>query len=214
MNEFLQTSLTFPTLIYSVLLAFCVIYWLLAATGLMDADGIEGLLTGDGDPGEPGDLGALAGMIARLGLGGVPLTLILTVLAFFGWMITYFVHLLLLQPLPDLLRYLLGSVVLVAALVPGLLITSLLLRPLRRLIVKLRPPLPVSILGKVGVISTPSVSDDYGMAAVDDGGAGLLLQVRAPLPNGYQRGDRIVLIEYLPDKHAYRIMPEHQFQSL
>ena len=41
MTEFLTTALTFPTLLYSILLAFCVVYWLLAATGLVDSDTIQ-----------------------------------------------------------------------------------------------------------------------------------------------------------------------------
>ena len=211
MNEFLQTALSFPTLVYSVLLAFCVIYWLLAASGLMDADGIDGLLGGDGE----GDgINAVAAIVGRFGLGGVPIMLILTVLAFFGWTITYFVHLLVLQGMSGLLRYLLGAAVLALALVPGMLATSVLLRPLRRLIVRLRPPLPVSLLGKVGIVSTPTVSAEYGMASVDDGGAGLLLQIRAPEPNDHKRGDRVVLIEFIAAKHAYRVIPESKFQNL
>ena len=42
MSDFLQTCLTFPTLLYSIVLAFCAIYWLLASTGLVDTDAIDG----------------------------------------------------------------------------------------------------------------------------------------------------------------------------
>ena len=48
MTEFLNTVLTFPTLVYSVLLAFCTVYWLLAATGIVDFDAVDGWLTIDG----------------------------------------------------------------------------------------------------------------------------------------------------------------------
>ena len=102
MTEFLNTVLTFPTLVYSVLLAFCMVYWLLAATGIVDFDAVDGWLTTDGDTAEPN---VVAGMVARLGLSGVPMMLVLTVLSFFGWLITYFVHLFLLQHLPDGLRW-------------------------------------------------------------------------------------------------------------
>ncbi|HMM26287.1 MAG TPA: hypothetical protein PKA36_15975, partial [Pseudoxanthomonas mexicana] len=97
MTEFLNTVLTFPTLVYSVLLAFCTVYWLLAATGIVDFDAVDGWLTADGDTAEPN---VVAGMVARLGLSGVPMMLVLTVLSFFGWLITYFAHLFLLQHLP------------------------------------------------------------------------------------------------------------------
>lgn len=211
MNAFLQTTLTFPTLLYSVVLAVCVMYWLLAATGLMDADGPDDLLGLDGDG--DGDLNGAAAMLAKLGLSGVPVMIVLTVLSFFGWLGTYFVHLLVLQHLAGSLRWLAGAGVAIAMLVPGVFVTSLLLRPLSRALLRLRPPTDPSILGRVAIVSTPSVDAGYGQATMDDGGAGLVLQIRAG-DSEFKRGDRVVLIEYLGDKHAYRVISEERFQRL
>ena len=47
MNEFLVTALTFPTVVYGVLLAVCIVYWLLAATGLVDHHGPDALFHAD-----------------------------------------------------------------------------------------------------------------------------------------------------------------------
>jgi hypothetical protein len=210
MNDFLTTVLSLPTLAYSILLAVCIVYWLLAATGLVDADGPDGLLGGDGD----GDASGIAAMVARLGLSGVPVMVVLTVLAFVGWIGCYFVQLMLLRHLPDGLRVLVGLAVAVAMLVPGVLATSLLLRPVSRMLLRLRPPVDPSILGRVAVVTTPDVDAGYGMASVDDGGAGLILQIRDTEPGRFKRGDRVVLIEYLDAQHAYRVMSEQQFQSL
>ena len=82
MNDFLQTALTLPTLLYSIALAVCVLYWLLAATGLVDADGPEGLFGGDAEG--DGDASGVAAMLAKLGLAGVPVMIVLTVLALVG----------------------------------------------------------------------------------------------------------------------------------
>jgi hypothetical protein len=129
MTEFYTTALSFPTLLYSILLAFCVVYWLLAATGLVDSDAIHGLLHHhdglDGiHAGHHHDTATdSAGIVARLGLSGVPFMLILSVLAFFGWLITYFAQLLVLQYLPGPLRLLAGAGVLLLALLPGLVLT-------------------------------------------------------------------------------------------
>jgi hypothetical protein len=210
MNAFLQTALTLPTLLYSIVLAVCVLYWLLAATGLADAEAPDGLLGDDGD----GDASGIAAMLAKLGLSGVPVMIVLTALAFIGWLGTYFVQLLVLQHLPTTLRVLIGLGVAVLMLVPGAVATSLLLRPLSRVLLRLRPPSEPSILGRVAVVSTPSVDAGYGQATVDDGGAGLVLQIRHPDPARFKRGDRVVLIEYLGEQHAYRVMPEEQFQRL
>ena len=210
MTEFLQTALTFPTLLYSILLAFCVIYWLLAATGLMDLDALDGLLGDDGDSHHASDS---AGLLARLGLGGVPIMIVLTVLSFFGWTVTYFVHLLVLQHLPAPLRMLGGIATLVGALVPGVLVTSLLLRPVRKLMVKLRPPVAPSILGRVGTVISPEVDGNQGRAEFADGGAGLILQVRVAPPGRFLRGDRVVLLEHDANANTYLVISESQFNA-
>jgi len=218
MTEFYTTALTFPTLIYSILLAFCVVYWLLAATGLVDSEAIHGLLHHhdglDGIHTHHHD-GVVddAGMIARLGLSGVPFMLILSVLVFFGWLITYFAQLLVLQYLPDSLRILAGIGVLVVALLPGLVLTSLLLRPVARLIMKLRPPVPPSVLGKAGSVISPKVTESEGRAEFDDGGAGLILQVRAPPGIAFHRGDRVVLLSFDEPANAYAVIAESEFLS-
>jgi len=229
MTDFLIVTMTFPTLPYSLVLAFCVIYWGLAAFGIFDADGIDGMFghahaAGHGDfhhgdiahghgHGDGHDAADAAGLLARLGLAGFPMMLVVTLVAFFGWLATYFVHLLELEHAPDLLRWLVGIVVVVLAIVPGLLAASLVLRPLRRLMVRLRPPVPKTILGQVAIVSTADVSAAHGMATVDDGGAGLILQVRDPGANGFKRGDRVVLIEFLEAQHAYRVVSEVQFRN-
>lgn len=153
-------------------------------------------------------------MLAKLGMPGLPVMLVLTVLGFVGWIGTYFVQLLVLGHLPDLLRIIAGIAIGVLMLVPGLFMTSLLLRPVSRLLAKLRPPIEPSLLGRTGVVSTPEVTPTYGIATFDDGGAGLHLQVRHDEAGALKRGDRVVLIEFIDGQHAYRVIPEQQFLSL
>jgi hypothetical protein len=206
-NEFLQTALTFPTVAYSILLAVCAVYWLLAATGLADGDALDAM----GGEGDAGEAGAAAAMLSRLGLPGVPLMVVLTTLSFVAWVGTYFVHLLVLRNLPDGVRTSAGVGTLVGMLIPALAVTSLALRPVSRMMVKLRPATDASLLGKAGVIVTPTLTADAGQAAVDDGGAGLILQVRHGDPGALARGDRVVLIEYLEGENAYLVVSEPKF---
>lgn len=223
MIEFLQTCFTFPTVIYSVLLAVCVVYWLLAMTGLLDLDALDGLLMGDGHiaHGDVGHVGhgdssestATAGMMAKLGLSGVPIMVVLTVLFFVGWIITYFVHLLLLRHLPDSLRILAGIATLLGALLPGVLLTSLLLRPIARFMVKLKPQVPASILGRVGTVISPVVDAQDGRAEFDDGGAGLILQVRAPPGITFARGARVVLMSHDAQANTHAVISETEFNN-
>jgi hypothetical protein len=205
-NEFLHTALGFPTIVYSMLLAVIVLYWALAVTGLADGDSVDAMV-GDGDA---PDAGAAAAMLSRLGLGGVPITIAATTLVFTAWLGAYFVHLLVLGELPESVRTLAGVGTIVGVLVPAVAVTSLVLRPLRGVLAKMRPP-ERSLIGSSAVVVTSTLSADYGQASVDDGGAGLILQVRHDDPNQLQRGDRIVLIEYIESQNAYRVVSEQQF---
>jgi hypothetical protein len=206
-NEFLQTALTFPTVVYSLLLAVMAIYWLLASTGLADGDAVDSLAGGDGDADAVGG----AAMLNWLGLGGVPLTVVATVFAAVAWLGTYFVQLLALPSVPEELRTVAGVALMLGMLVPATLATSAVLRPVSRRLRKMAAAATPSLLGRTAVIITPSLSGEYGQASVDDGGAGLILQVRHDAPNALKRGDRIVLIEYIDGQNAYRAVSEQQF---
>lgn len=203
MNEFLNVVLTFPTLPYSVVLAFAVLYWMLAAFGVVD-DGMvhDGMDLHLGDDG----LHGISGMFSRLGLGGAPVMLVILLLAFFGWTATYFVHLFLLQSLPAPGRWLAGSVTTVLALIPAVPLSVIVLRPIRRLLLRLRPVEQASLLGRVGVVASPQVSAGSGHATVDDGGAGLILQVRTSDDAILARGERVVLLDYVAEHNHYLVV--------
>jgi hypothetical protein len=202
-NEFLQTALTFPTVVFSVLLAVSAVYWLLAATGLSDADFSDGLAGADGDP-NAGDL------LSRVGLTGVPVMVVLTVLSFTAWFGTYFVHLLVLRGLSEEVRTAAGVGTLLGMCVLSVPVTAAILWPVRRGLNRLRiAPPDASIVGRSGVVITPTLSAGYGQVSVDDGGAGLILQARCDDADPLERGDRVVLIEYLEGQNAYRVVAEH-----
>jgi hypothetical protein len=207
MDVFLATSLTFPTLVYSVLLAVCLAYWLLAATGLVDID-LDGLGI-DVDV----DSGGIAGIFGRLGLSGLPTMIVVTLLTFFGWTITYFVHLLVLSHLFGPLRWLLGAGVGVLALVPAILLTAAVLRPVRRALIRLRPLPETSLLGRIAIVRTPEVTAAAGMADLDDGGAGLVLQVRTEGDAVIARGERVVLLSHDSATNLWRVAPERGWHA-
>lgn len=208
MTEFVSTALGYPTLVYSIVLAFCTVYWLLAATGLVDMD-LDGL-----DAVELGETNGLAGMLGRIGLDRLPLMLVVTLVAFIAWFLTYFVHLLLLAHVAGWLRWLLGSGVVLVTFVMSVFIASAVLRPLRRWLLSQRTPAQQSLLGQLAVVRTPIVSEHAGTADVDNGGAGLILQVRAETGVELQRGDRVVLVEFDAATHAWRVLPETRYRTL
>ena len=148
-----------------------------------------------------------ANMLARFGLGGAPLMLVLSLLTFFAWTLVYLLQLLVLQPLPDLLRWLLGSAALLLAPLLAAFPTAVVLRPLRRLLLRLRPAAQRSLLGRVAVVSSPEVTAQQGRAMLADGGAGLVLQVRSAQGTTMLRGQAVLLVEYDRQAYCYHVVP-------
>lgn len=243
MLEFLQVTLSFPTVVYSVLLGATICYWLLSALGLVGMDMLDGHFGGDGHA-HGGGLGdgahvlgdgshghgahspgtqqsgsqpqghGITDPLMRLGLGGIPVTVVLTALIFTAWALCYLAELWLLRQLPPgLLRTGGGVATMVLAFVAAIPVAAFALRPVRRLLRKMQPLPPAPILGQTAVIRSPGVTAVTGSASVEDGGAGLILQVRDDNPERFKRGDRVVLIEYLEDQNAYRVVSEEEFRG-
>ncbi|GIZ11199.1 OB-fold-containig protein [Pseudomonas sp. NCCP-436] len=213
MELFLQTLLSFPTVIYSFLLCVAVIYWLVVAAGLLEIDLLdieaESVMEGSGQT------EGLAGLLYKFKLDGVPLTLMLSLLFFFGWFVCYFVELWLLRHLPlGLLRYPLGLLVIGGAFVVAAPLSAAVCRPLRPLFLKAEATSNKSVLGQVAVVRSGRVSASHGEAILEDGGAGLILRVRCDETQGFRRGDRVVLLEYLAAEHAYRVISEEEFRGV
>lgn len=213
MEIFLQTVLSFPTVLFTFLLCVAIIYWLIVAAGLVEVDlldvEVDSLLEGSGQT------EGLAGLLIKLKLGGVPVTLALTLLFFMSWFVSYFVELWLLRHLPlGLLRYPLGLGVAIAALILTVPVCAAICRPLRPLFQKLEMTTSTSVLGQVALVRSGKVSLTQGEATLEDGGAGLILKVRADEARGFKRGDRVVLLEYLEAEHAYRVITEDEFRGV
>ena len=209
MELFIQTSLAFPVVVLSFALCVVILYWLVAALGILEVDlldiEVESSLQPEG----------LAGLLLKWGLNGVPVTLILTLLCFFAWTLCYFAELLLLRFLPlGILRYPLGALVVLGALVLAVPLVSLLVRPLRPLFLKLEAATGQSVLGQTAIVRSGRVTLAQGEATLADGGAGLILRVRADEARGFTRGDPVVLLEYLEGENAYRVIAEDEFKGL
>lgn len=208
MEIFLQVSLAFPTVIFSFLLCLAVLYWVIVAFGLIEID----VLDVEADSALEGPAAAL---LSKLKLRDIPLTLVFTLLAFFAWFISYFADLWLLSLLPlEWLRYPLGVVIALLALMLAVAPTRLLCAPLRPLFRKLEVTSSKSVLGQTAVVRSGRVTASHGEAVLEDGGAGLILRVRADEQLGFTRGDRVVLLEYLEAQHAYRVITEDEFRGI
>lgn len=219
MFVFLQIVWSFPTVIFSLLMMMVVLYWLIAATGLIDLDILDGVFGigaegADAAGGDGGGLSGVTGPLMRVGLGGIPLTVVFTALVFFSWFLTYFAEYLVLRHLPgNWMHTVLGLGTMIGALVASVFLSGIALRPLRRFFAQLKPLPARPLLGQLAIVRSPTVTASMGSASVEDGGAGLILQVRDDVPDRFKRGDRVVLIEYFAEQNAYRVIGEDEFNG-
>lgn len=216
MNEFLLTIVSFPTVIFTVVLGISVLYWLCAAIGLVDIEVLDiDLPDVDGQVhahAEHTFTETFAGILLRLGLNGVPVTIIITFIALVGWFISYYLSYFELALLGyNWVRFIVGIPIIVFSLYLAVLITAQLIKPLRKFFAKTEQYVEKKILGQVAIVRSSKVNDHSGEANFDDGGAGLIVKVRAFGEKQFVRGDRVVLLEYLAEQHVYRVVSEEEF---
>jgi hypothetical protein len=169
---------------------------------------------GQGHGGHHHDADA-GGLLMKFGLHGVPVMVVITIIAIVGWSACYFTDLFVLRDAE------LGAFAIpadIATMIGGLLLAipvgRVVLAPVRRLLRRFAPVSQRPMLGRHAVVRSPEITQTSGSAEVDDGGAGLILQVRADVSGRFVRGDRIVLIEYLEEQNAYRVISGEEFEKL
>ena len=155
------------------------------------------------------------GLLMKFGLHGVPVMVVFTIIAIVGWSVCYFTDLFLLR---DAKLGVFAIPADIATMIAGLLLAipvgRMVLAPVRRILRRFAPVSQRPMLGRHAVVRSPEITQTTGTAEVDDGGAGLILQVRAEVSGRFVRGDRIVLIEYLEDQNAYRVTSAEEFERL
>lgn len=223
MGLFFSTILSFPTIIYTFLMCVALLFWGVAAVGLLDIDCLD--FTGhESHVGNHLDIdshhlegGWFAGLLMKLGLDSVPVTIILTVLFFFSWVICYFLQLFTSYVPLGILRFPVGIIILLFSVFPAAYLTGWSCKPVRIFFKKLQDEQQAisakHIIGHVAVVRSGSVSDTFGEADFDDKGAGLILRIRADESSVLTRGDRVILIEYLEDG-AYKVVSEEEFKGI
>ena len=213
MDPFYQNIASFPTLVFSLILALCSAYWLVAVLGVVDLDILDlDVPDGDAEIDSATGANALAGFLLKLGLNGVPLTIIISFIALFGWFICYFAVHFSFPLIPDgFLEYIVGLPILIGSLYIAVLITAQVIKPLRPFFNSLNKNTVKNVLGQTAIVRSLRLDSDFGEVFLEDGGAGLIFKARTFHNETYKKGDRVVLLEFLKDKHAYRVISEAEF---
>lgn len=210
MSSFLTVITAFPTIIFTILLGVMLLYWSLVIFGLIEIEGIEGVEVDLEVESELDiDEGAFSSLAASLGLSGVPLSLVASLLILFSWLFCYFTaqHLIPLVP-GSLLQTLAGVLAIPLSLMLAVPVTVRLIRPIKGIFVVHPAVKKASFVGHRCEIKTLTVTDTFGQALLEDGGAGMILSVRAKSPNTLTKGDYAIIIDYNENDEFYQIIAE------
>jgi hypothetical protein len=196
MSAFLAAALSFPTVIFTVLLLFFALYALATLIGAADIESLDGAF-GLGDA----DEGLLDGALNALGVAGVPLTIFGGAATLFAWATSFLASRFLPDMLPMQILILLGAVVL------GTAAAAAALRPLRSVFNSIEGPSKKEIVGKICTIRSLRVTDGAGTAEVEDGGAGIIAEVRCFRENELTLGSKAIVYDYDPEGGVYHVGP-------
>lgn len=220
MQAVLEASLAFPTVIFTVLLAFALLYAALVILGALDLDfldgvlGIESLQGADGamDAGDGaehlGGAGVIAGIMAALGIAGIPVTVWGSVLVLLAWVLCMIGMQLAAPYLPQgLAGALVAAAIGFVSFLVGGFVASRLVRPLRRVYVTESAPRRSSLVGRSCTILSARVDATSGRGEIDDGGSGFIAEIRCDGPDELKRGDQAVVYDYDPLEAVFRVAP-------
>lgn len=203
-TTFLTLAFSFPTLVFTTLLVVVLLYWVLVLVGAFGFD-----FGGDGAvEAKAGALEGDGGILEALGFGVVPGSVVLSFLVVWAWSLSmlgsYFIGPVLGGLMPVWLG---GSAIGLFSLVLAVFLAAFSTRPLRPLFEIKTAPKRRQLLGKVATVSSGRVDASFGQATMEDGGAGLILNVVCDKSNQLKKGDKVLLLDFNEQKDAYEVEP-------
>ncbi|MFO6422666.1 hypothetical protein [Motilimonas sp. KMU-193] len=196
MSMFLNLAFSFPTAIFTAFVLLFSLYWLATVIGMTEIE----MLDFDVDD----SFLDFSGLMAKLKLDGVPVTIALSLLFYFSWVVSLIIQNQLNQLVePGLAYYGLGAIAMLFSLLIGDVIASQCVKPLRKVFRDQEVLSKQDLVGQVAIVRSTSVTDSFGEANFNDGGAGIIIKIRAHQPNQLNRGDSVLLVEYLREQDSY-----------
>lgn len=208
MQEFLNIITSFPTIVLTMLMALVLLFWISAILGAIDIDffdfdvdadiDVDIDVDADADVDGEGTASGIVGLLASLGLSGVPLSVSMSLWVLFAWVACFFGVSLILQHIawawyfyyPLAAGLLLGSIVLT---VP---IAALGVRPLRGLFISHQAQSSHSLVGEFCRIDSLEVTENFGYARIDRQGEDFRINVWSQVPNELIKGTQALVIGY------------------
>lgn len=217
MDAILANLTAFPTVIFSVLMGIAVVYWLFVIIGALDIDLLH---VGDfGDHGDAGGHGEAGGhdseaghnpnvILEFLGLGKVPLTIILSCFIFVAWSVCFLGGSSVRAALPGWTTWVTSPLIMVSAVVVGFFITGLCMRPLGKLFNLEAKTSAYDLVGKLVIVTSSTVDARFGTARHDTPtGEDMLLNVVCSPVHSLKRDEQAVVMDYDRATGIYTIAP-------
>jgi hypothetical protein len=225
-NELVEASLRFPTVIFTIGLGIALIYWVFVLLGALDID-----LLGGGDVAGAGKAlgdvagagkalgdasGAAKGTIeagdhSLLGLDRVPITISLSLVLLAGWCVSLLGMHYGTNAIGDV--FWMPVVVLAVAIALALVVASVLVRPLAPVFAVREGKSNRDYVGHTCTITTGHVDDHFGQATVEDGATVLVIPVRCDKA-GLQRGHKALIVDFDGTRQAYIVEPAGELVDL
>ncbi|HEX6100104.1 MAG TPA: hypothetical protein VF432_27575 [Thermoanaerobaculia bacterium] len=181
MSAFLAAALSLPTVLFTALLGFFLIYALMTILGALDIEWLDGALDFDDTSWD----------------AGVPLAVVVGVSAVFAWLTSFAAMKFL--PETTLVKVAVG----LGAAAIGAFIGGRVCRPFRRFFVTAEGPHRQALVGKICTIRSLQVSDATGTADVGD----LVAEVRCFRENTLTIGSKAIVYDYDAQQGTYHVGP-------
>lgn len=222
----IEAAQQFPTVVFTIGLGICLIYWLFVLIGALDIDlfgdadisgagkaigDVAGAGKGIGDVAGAGKAAGdhdvdldTGGIWGGLGLSRVPITISVSTIFLVCWCIS----LIAMHYVPDMLGNAswVQYTMLPATLIVGLPIAGLLVRPLGGVFELKEGKSNRDYVGHTVTVTTGKVDDNFGQGTVEDGGTVLVIPIRCDKA-GLSRNDKALIIDFDTERQAYVVEP-------
>ncbi|MGX5175402.1 hypothetical protein ACUR5C_15385 [Aliikangiella sp. IMCC44653] len=216
MSEIWAAAVTYPTAIFTTINLVLIGFWLLVAFGLFDIEFLSVDLDIDSEL-QPSvqNIGGFAGLLSTLGLTGVPITIVFTIVSFIAWLLSYIgVYIGLSWNENTFIQIILGSLLLIASFAFALPISAQIIKPMRPLFRQLYGDSGVkNLIGAQCKIRSSRVDENFGEASCDIDGANLIVKVRAEKGQQLATGELVRIIDFDPQQNTYFVVSEKEFNQ-
>ncbi|MEZ4390702.1 MAG: hypothetical protein R3A48_06360 [Polyangiales bacterium] len=224
MGPFLEAILSFPAVVYTALLGAVVLYWAAVLVSGVDLDsqgdashveldggeldGHDHGDLGDHDHGALGTAHEVFDLLGTVSLRRVPLTVRVSLVVIFGWLVSV-LGWLALAPLlgPAASSWPLGAGLTLLSAVAGVRLAGWSARPLVPVFTPKHAPSQGDLAGRDAEVTTGRVDRAFGQVLVRDGGAGLLVDARYDGPTPLSKGARVVVTHWDDELKCVHVEP-------